>query len=596
MTEPAGCATDLLDAIATIGEAAEVATGAWGRLTRGQMEEAYRELERARKKLAIVDAEFMQALLVHRPNDGRGVGWMFAEAANTSRAEGRQRAAAYRRLAEGEASPSGTPTNPEFMPAVREKVRDGVVGADAVEKIDRAIRSMPTSIQEELTEKADPHIAELVEKVRVDDLDKLGAMLRALFGIDDPYTDEDRKGRRSIRIGKQRYDGMSTIQGHLTPHLAALFKRLAADHGRPGGLLGDGAGADPRCPSQRLHDAVEAALAAGFGRGADPTGGEGWGSDLGSASGQSAEGATGGKTEAECGDTGRSKTECGDADGDPFVPPTVVDPSFGANADTSFDHLMDEAEEEADGREAEGREAGERETDGGAERPDGTDSRPPRERAAGPPRKRKRGRLSPARGTTSIVVVTTLPELLALNGTASTDTNVQMTVADAVEHCDARNMFLQVLDFKGQSLYLGRSNRYGDMSQYLALFGEEGMCSAPFSSAPAASCHIHHVTGWNHGGSSDLSNLTLVDPGTHANTDDSRTNPDKWWSRPGVGPEEPRVVWQPPSSVDPHRRPAHNEHPAAWCNPGRTMRRRARFRAAAPDGDPSSSSGSPDAS
>lgn len=512
MTGPAECATDLLAAIATIGAAVEVATGGWGRLDRQQVDDAYEALERARKRMAIIDAEFMKAHRTHHHVTDRGVGRTFAECANTSRAEGRRRAAAHHRLHQWESWP-GSSGNPEYMPAVREKVEQGVIGADAVEKIDRAIRSMPAAIQAELTEKADPHIAELVEKVRVDDLDQLGTMLRALFGIDDPYTDEDRKRNRSIRVGKQGYDGMSKIYGHLTPHLAALFKRLAADHGRPGGLLDDAAD-DPRTPSQRLHDAVEAALAAGFGRGADPTGGEGWGSKP-----EGGAPADGGGPEDDS-PSGR----CGQ----------VVDPNFGADSDTLYD-IPDHGDEKK--------------------------------------RTRKRGRLAPARGTTSIVAVTTLAELLALNGTASTDTNVQMTVADAVEHCDARNLFLQVLDFQGRTLYFGRSRRLGSMDQYLALFGEEGMSSAPMTSAPAASCHMHHIRGWKFGGTTDLPNFTFVDPGTHANTDDSRTDPDKWWSRPGNGPGEPRVVWKPPRSMDPERNPAENEHPAGWCNPGRVIRR-----------------------
>ncbi|MDK8768635.1 DUF222 domain-containing protein [Corynebacterium freneyi] len=545
MTGPAECATDLLAAIATIGEAVEVATGGWDRLDRQQVDDAYEALERARKRMAIIDAEFMKAHRTHHHVTDRGVGRTFAECANTSRAEGRRRAAAHHRLHQWESWP-GSSGNPEYMPAVREKVEQGVIGADAVEKIDRAIRSMPAAIQAELTEKADPHIAELVEKVRVDDLDQLGTMLRALFGIDDPYTDEDRKRNRSIRVGKQGYDGMSKIYGHLTPHLAALFKRLAADHGRPGGLLDDAAD-DPRTPSQRLHDAVEAALAAGFGRGADPTGGEGWGSKTEGGEPEDGGGPDGGGRTGDGGGFEDDGVEGGGSDGGSSEEggrpeddsPSgrcgqVVDPNFGADSDTLYD-IPDHGDEKK--------------------------------------RKRKRGRLAPARGTTSIVAVTTLAELLALNGTASTDTNVQMTVADAVEHCDARNLFLQVLDFQGRTLYFGRSRRLGSMDQYLALFGEEGMSSAPMTSAPAASCHMHHIRGWKFGGTTDLPNFTFVDPGTHANTDDSRTDPDKWWSRPGNGPGEPRVVWKPPRSMDPERNPAENEHPAGWCNPGRVIRR-----------------------
>ncbi len=517
MTTAAGCATDLLTAVATIGKAVEVAFGAWERLGREQREAAYGELERARKKMAIIDAAYLNARMIDACVPPRRIAGVLAVDFHVSRDEGRRRAAAYRRLHEGEMGLAST-SNPDFMPHVREKVAAGVIGADAVQKIDRAIQGMPNAIQEELTEKADPHVAELVEKVRVDDLDKLGSMLRALFGIDDPYTDEDRKQARYVQVSKQGHDGMSKLTGQLTPHLAALIKRLAADHGKPGDLLDDAAN-DNRCPGQRLHDALEAALAAGFGRGADPNGAAGWG------------------PEPVDPEAGAASTETG-VTGPGVGPVPLVDPNFGADGSTWRTDVMER---------------------------DAT--------AAGPIRRK---RLAPARGTTSIVAVTTLAELMAMNGTVSTDTDVQMTVADAVERCEARNLFLQVLDFRGRTLYFGRSRRLGSTDQYLALLGEEGMTSAPFSSAPAAWCHMHHVQSWANGGESDLPNFTFVDPTTHANIDDDRMDPNKWWSRSGIGPDEPRVVWTPPRFVDPDREPAENEHPSGWANPGRSVRRNAR--------------------
>lgn len=51
----------MLAAIADLSRAVEVACGGWERLSRDQREDAYLELERARKKLAIVDAQYVQA-------------------------------------------------------------------------------------------------------------------------------------------------------------------------------------------------------------------------------------------------------------------------------------------------------------------------------------------------------------------------------------------------------------------------------------------------------------------------------------------------------------------------------------------------------
>ncbi|MFD6729264.1 hypothetical protein ACFWB5_11750 [Corynebacterium xerosis] len=334
-------------------------------------------------------------------------------------------------------------------------------------------------------------------------------------------------------------------------HLAALVKRLAADHAGPGDLLADGVVAD-RDPAQRLHDAVEAALAAGFGRGVGPAG-DGWGPgepdpdidavpepepEPGPNAGVDSGAAAEPDSELE------PERDAGCAVGGDGVVGSVplVDPDFAAGADT---YLADHSP--------------------------GTKGRP-----RSGDRSHRRGRLQPARGTTSVVVVATLEQVASMTGMASTDTNVQMSVRAAIEQCDAGNLFFQVLGFKHESLFLGRSNRRGSMAQYLALLGEEGMSSAPSSSAPAARCHVHHLVNWAAGGDTDLPNLTLVDPATHGRVDDARRDPDKWWSRAGVGPDEPRVVWIPPESMDPQRTPGENRHPAGWDNPGRRLRREAK--------------------
>lgn len=560
MGTPAGCAADLLGAIAAIAEAADVARGSWDRLSPEQRRQAYLDLERARKTLAVVDAEYLQARCGDPPIADSTLPAALAVSQRISRAEARQRRAAYRRLSPGHDG-LGQAGNDEYMPCVRKKVEAGVIGADAVEKIDRVLRGFPAKIHKELTRIADSHIAELVEHVQVDDLDHLAPMLRAMVGIDDPYTDADRKRARSVRVGVQEHDGMSKISGRLTPHLAALIKRLAADHARPGGLLDEGAD-DRRAPDQRLHDALEAALAAGFGKGAAPAGEQGWGPQPDGGLGPDGTGVPGdggGADSGGDGDEAESDDSCG-VTGPGVGPDPLIDPDFGAKADTLFDHTMDEAVVDAESQENCRR---------------GTQQRgDPPPRPGGAPR--RRGKLQPARGTTSIVVVATLDQIREMNGVVTSDTNVQMSVAEAVERCDARNLFLQVMDFQGQTLYLGKNYRRGSLAQYLALLGEEGMSSAPGSSAPAAWCHIHHTEGWQYGGGTDLDVLTLVDPKTHANVDDARRDPDKWWTRKGRGPGEPRIVWMPPKTMDPKREPVDNRHPAGWANPGRAMRREAK--------------------
>lgn len=274
---PAECAADLRAGIHRFAEAVDTVTGAWDLLGADARNEAYAELETARRKLAIVDAEYLSATAngrVVKPTPK--VMQSFTEHAHVSRAEARRRISAAHRLQRPEAQ-SRTPKHD--LPAVRKRVAEGVVGADAVEIIDKALDGLPKKA-ENLVHTADPHIADLLDKVQVDDLKHLGPMLRALLGLDDPYTDEDRQRRRSVRLSTPDADNMSRLSGHVTPEFAAILRRLFADYAAPGSLLPDGAD-DDRTADQRRHDAVEAAIAAGYGApesdddgpsaGADPT-------------------------------------------------------------------------------------------------------------------------------------------------------------------------------------------------------------------------------------------------------------------------------------------------------------------------------------
>lgn len=110
-----------------------------------------------------------------------------------------------------------------------------------------------------------------------------------------------------------------------------------------------------------------------------------------------------------------------------------------------------------------------------------------------------------------------------------TDAGVRMTVDQLVETCDFRDLFLQVMDFHGRSLFLGRSRRLGSVDQYLAPVGEEG---GKF-----------------------------------------RTDPRRWQTIPPPKGCPDRVLWIPPEQVDPSRAPTITVHPASWTTPGQVLRR-----------------------
>lgn len=478
--QPAACATDLRAAVGRFANSVETMTAGWDLLGDDARHELYVELETARRKLAIVDAEYLSATANGRvvkptPKAMR----TFTENAHVSRAEARRRIAAAHRLQRPEAQ--NTPPKHD-LPEVRRRVAEGVVGADAVEIIDKALDGLPRKA-EELVHVADPHIADLLDKVRVDDLKHLGPMLRALLGLDDPYTDEDRRRRRSVRLSQPDADNMSRISGHVTPEFGAILRRLFADYGGPGDLLPDGAD-DDRTADQRRHDAVEAAIAAGYG--------------------------APGSDDAEL-------------DGSPSPPA-----------------------------------------------PAGPNPRPAK-------------RLRPKRGTTSIVATMHVSELARMTGTALTDVGTTMSVSEAVRNADARDFHLAVMDFRGRTLWFGRSRRCGSLAQYLALCAEEGMSTAPGSSSPPAYCDIHHIDRWETGGLTDIDGLTLADFVMHGTIDDDRTDENRWWTTkagtsssscpPTAEPENPKVRWIPPKPVDPERTPRENHHPLGWLAPGRRIRR-----------------------
>jgi hypothetical protein len=479
---PVGSVTDLIAAVETLGAAVDtiLAQGehTWHRIGTDEREKLYRRVEQARRKLSAVDAAVVtgfQADFV-MPCGPWAPRWL-ADRFGLTHREAKTRVAAAARLATTET------TNPALvcdarLPQLTAAVRAGVLDAEPVARLDRMIAALPCSVQDRVAVAADAPVVELVRTAGPDAVAGLRPFLLGIVGVEEPYTDDDRARAREVTLGRQGDDGMTPISGALTPELASVLQRLMADYASPGSLTGaadsaggagaadstdadgaDAAGADTegvgdmRTPGQRRHDALFAAVSAGYGRGRE---------------------------------------------------------------------------------------------------------------------------LVPGRGTTTIVAAVTLEQLAARSGSVVTDAGVRVSVADLVETCDARDLFLQVMDFHGRSLYLGRSRRLGSVDQYLALVGEEGAGSAPGAVTPPAFCQIHHITSWLAGGGTDLPNLTLVGPVAHAGVDDSRSDPRRWQTvPPPVGSPE-RVLWIPPEGVDPTRAPVITVHPASWTVPGQVLRRGSR--------------------
>lgn len=457
---PVGSTTDLLEALSALDAAVEdiIAHGAdtWSRLSDTDRLQAAARMERSRKKLTVADAAFLSAHESELPAGTQRKARAVSRIFTTTMRDARCRIASWSRIAERPDPWGPDPTAPheDHMPELAGLVAEGHLDAAGVEKADKQIRALPQNVQAEITRIADGPVAGLARKQGPDVLDSLRSFLLDLVGAEEPYTEKDHARMRSFTLGRQRCDGMTPVRGDLTPELAAALQRLMADYAKTGDLVDDtDRDADDRTPDQRRHDALAAAVHAGYGRG----------------------------------------------------------------------------------------------------------------RA-----------LTPGRGATTVVAVMSVDQFLNPSGTVLTDVGTHVPATTLLDGPHDLETYLQILDVEGRTLRFGRTRRLGDLSQYLALVGEEGISSAPGTDSAPAHCHVHHIDGWSAGGCTDLENLTLVSPGMHARVDDTRRHPDRWWTIPAPPGSGRRVHWLPPVSVDPERRPVHNDHPTTRRHPGDARRRRFR--------------------
>ncbi len=81
--------------------------------------------------------------------------------------------------------------------------------------------------------------------------------------------------------------------------------------------------------------------------------------------------------------------------------------------------------------------------------------------------------------------------------------------------CEA-NILPAIFNNQKQPLYLGRSKRKHTKTQLLALYKRDKHCTK--CGIRATSCEVHHKTPWQQGGTTDISNLTLLCPKCHHQT------------------------------------------------------------------------------
>ncbi|MGO2692875.1 DUF222 domain-containing protein [Corynebacterium variabile] len=234
---PFGSTADLVNAVAALDDAVEIilAQGehTWSRISTGEREELYRRLERSRRKLTAADAAMVTSLrtafaMLCGP---RGPRWLARTFGLTLR-EAKTRVAAADRITTTEITNLAVPTS-THLPVLGDAVRDGVLDAEPVARLDRLLRALPHEVQDRVATAADAPVAELVRTAGPDAVADLRPFLTGIAGIDETYTDDDRARLRGVTIGRQRDDGMSPISGDLTPELASILQRLTADHANP---------------------------------------------------------------------------------------------------------------------------------------------------------------------------------------------------------------------------------------------------------------------------------------------------------------------------------------------------------------------------
>jgi hypothetical protein len=187
------------------------------------------------------------------------------------------RAEASRRIHEAEdlgerTALTGEPLEPA-LPATASAQRAGHLGAAHVAVIRGFVHRLPVFVDMETRVEAETQLARLGTQHRPDELSKLADKLTDCLNLDGNFSDEDRARRRGLTVGKQGFDGMSPVNGYLTPEaratLDAVLAKLAAPgmcnpvdvtpcvDGSPAEAAAQG---DTRSAAQRNHDGLNAAL------------------------------------------------------------------------------------------------------------------------------------------------------------------------------------------------------------------------------------------------------------------------------------------------------------------------------------------------
>ncbi len=140
-----------------------------------------------------------------------------------------------------------------------------------------------------------------------------------------------------------------------------------------------------------------------------------------------------------------------------------------------------------------------------------------------------------ANPTTTDATTEPIPQQTTIILTADYDTVVgQLKTANLIDGtpisintirrlaCEA-NILPAIFNNKAQPLYLGRTRRTHTKTQLLALYKRDKQCTS--CGIRATNCEVHHIMPWEHGGTTNIENLTLLCPTCHQQTHKHNNSP-----------------------------------------------------------------------
>lgn len=147
----------------------------------------------------------------------------------------------------------------------------------------------------------------------------------------------------------------------------------------------------------------------------------------------------------------------------------------------------------------------------------------------------------------TVVATATLADLTAAAGRAHTGGGTQLPIPTLIRMAADAHPYLALFHSAREiQLYYGRTRRTASPGQRLVLHALERGCTKPDCTAPPYHCQVHHAErDWQHGGNTDIDELTLACGCDNRLVDGTPTG---WTTRKRKS--DNRTEWIPPPQLD----------------------------------------------